>query len=80
MATGWVGFHVATGGRGRLEFESADRGQDTVSDAWGNRWSWRGELAAVDGRVEDDQVMFGEYPNAFERISQAFCDVSGTSG
>lgn len=75
-------FHVATAGRGRLEFESATRGREAVADEWGNRWSWRGELAAVDGRLEEGRgeegcVVFGDYPNAFERISQAFCDVSG---
>jgi hypothetical protein len=32
-------------------------------------WSWRGELAAVDARVDAGRLQYGSYPNALERLA-----------
>lgn len=67
------GFKVATHDRGMLHFwlgaRDAVPGASTGMDDHGNEWSWRGDLAAVDGRVETGHLTFGEYPNAFERLA-----------
>ncbi|HBJ37826.1 MAG TPA: hypothetical protein DDZ51_24330, partial [Planctomycetaceae bacterium] len=76
--------HVKTNSRGALEFGVFDNGVemvdvDTAADEYGNRWQWKGDLAAVDGKVDADGVIrFGDYPNAFERIASVFDEeVSG---
>ncbi|MEZ4664686.1 MAG: alkaline phosphatase family protein [Caldilineaceae bacterium] len=63
------GFHVATQKRGRLHFWLGADGPNSATDKVGNTWSWQGNLAAVDGHVEDGVLSFGDYPNAFERIA-----------
>lgn len=63
------GFHVATQERGRLHFWPGEGGPNSATDKVGNTWSWQGNLAAVDGHVEDGEITFGDYPNAFERIA-----------
>lgn len=67
-------FHVATADRGQLEFWLA-RGQrgsaDDVLDEFGNRWTIRGELACIDAHAQGERVVYGDYPNALERIAMA---------
>lgn len=67
------GFKVATRDRGMLHFWLGERdavpGASTGVDDHGNAWSWRGDLAAVDGRVENGRLTFGDYPNALERLA-----------
>ena len=61
---------------GRLHFWPQENGQAT--DRYGNAWSWQGDLAVVDGRVQAGVLTFPTYPNAFERIAGALdCPVSG---
>lgn len=48
----------------RLQFQRGDE----ATDQHGNGWQWEGDLAAVDGRVEDGRITFPAYPNAFERL------------
>lgn len=55
--------------RGALRFWVGSDGENSGRDAYGNLWSWQGELAAVDGRVNQaGEICFEIYPNAFERI------------
>lgn len=58
--------YVILGENGRLHFQQSDSGS---ADRYGNTWDWDGELSVVDGRVEDGRLVFGDYPNAFERIA-----------
>ncbi len=77
-------YHVKTKSRGTLEFGMTDDEPtsteiESAADEYDNRWMWKGELAVVDGNVDDHGVIrFGDYPNAFERIVTVFDDdVSG---
>lgn len=68
------GFKVATADRGALHFwlggPEAVPGSSTATDDHGNVWSWRGDLATVDGRVESGRLVYGgDYPNALERLA-----------
>jgi hypothetical protein len=67
---GTSGYTVATA-RGRLEFHRSTTGVDVAIDPFGTGWSWRGEAAAVDIDRDGKAVVFGSYPNAFERIANA---------
>ena len=55
--------------QGSLEFWKGADSSDSAADAFGNTWSWRGELSVVDAVVEDGQLTWCDYPNAFERIA-----------
>lgn len=73
-----VTYHVATAKRGTLSFTAAptrDQAEPSwrcATDDYGNRWGFQGELSAVDARIEGDQLLYGDYPNAFERLAMAF--------
>lgn len=67
-------WRVQTSERGELTFE---RDQDGMHDEFGGRWSWSGNLSAVDATVKGDQLDFGDYPNAFERIACGVCERFG---
>ncbi len=75
--TGEEGFSVASA-RGHLEFSrAADTGTAGV-DAFSGVWTWTGEAEALDVRQEGRTIVFGQYPNAFERIAGALeLDKSG---
>ena len=61
---------------GRLHFWHQENGQ--AVDRYGNSWEWAGNLAVVDGRLQDGILVFPDYPNAFERIAGALdCSTSG---
>jgi hypothetical protein len=63
------GYTIATV-NGALEFwKGGDGGADSARDAFGARWSWRGDLAVVDGAVADGVLTWKDYPNAFERLA-----------
>ena len=55
--------------KGVVEFWRGAAGPAHASDAFGNVWSWIGELVVVDATVEDGQLLWDDYPNAFERIA-----------
>ncbi len=58
----------------RLEFwrhQDASGGAETSVDAFGAKWAWRGDLATLDAERHDGQLMWFDYPNAFERIAGA---------
>jgi predicted AlkP superfamily pyrophosphatase or phosphodiesterase len=73
------GFVVATHDRGRLRFTEAEGedGREPARDVYGTTWHWEGDLATVDGRVEEGLIMFGDYPNAFERIANGLRNHNG---
>lgn len=60
----------AASSRGALEFwRGAASGAQHAQDAFGNTWSWQGELSVMDAHVEDGVLVYDAYPNAFERIA-----------
>ena len=61
----WV--HSRHGG---LEFWRGETGAH-ATDAFGTTWSWQGDLHVVDARLEDARLVWGDYPNAFERLAGA---------
>ena len=67
------GFKVATQDRGALHFwignPDAVAGASSAADDHGTTWSWRGDLSAVDARVDAGRMRYGDYPNAFERLA-----------
>lgn len=72
-------FHVKTHERRLLSFCAAEDGIMMGEDNYGGRWRWSGDLAAIDAKVDADQrIRWGDYPNAFERISTAFFRQSGS--
>ena len=66
------GFVVA-GPRGHLEFWRAENASASTSahDAFGQLWSWRGDLETLHIERSDGSIASTEYPNAFERIAGA---------
>ena len=66
------GYRVATD-RGLLHFWTGDpdavAGSSSAVDDFGNDWSWRGDLTAIDARVDNGRLQYGDYPNAFERLA-----------
>ena len=72
-------FCVRTRRDGLLRFTAGAATSSVAQDEYGNAWSWEGNLAAVDGRIDAvGTLRFGDYPNAFERIATSFDDrVSG---
>ncbi len=67
---GQDGYTVATG-RGTLEFSRNGSSGSAGVDAFGNTWTWQGDADALDAWQEGRTLMFGQYPNAFERIAGA---------
>ncbi|HMQ35019.1 MAG TPA: alkaline phosphatase family protein [Chloroflexaceae bacterium] len=64
------GYVVLTRDRGRLRFWPGAGGDQTAPDAYGQPWSWAGDLTAVDGRRDEaGRLSFPDYPNAFERVA-----------
>jgi hypothetical protein len=75
-------WRVVESHRGALRFRPAKGGG--VVDERGHRWEVEGDLAAVDGVVEDDMLRTPEYPLALWRIHHALAldrigDVACTS-
>jgi hypothetical protein len=71
--SGSITYHVTTRDHGVLSFWHGEDGPAGAMDRYGHKWSWEGELQALDGQVSDgDGVLsFADYPNAFERIAGA---------
>lgn len=69
-------FEVITADRSRCCFHLAEDGN--VTDAYGNRWSIVEDLSAIDAKVVNGQVQYGDYPNALERIASGFADKSAS--
>ncbi len=65
--------YVVAGPRGHLEFWRIEDGPAPTSahDAFGELWSWRGDLETLHLERSDGVVYSSEYPNAFERIAGA---------
>lgn len=38
-------------------------------DAFDTEWSWRGDLAVIGVWVDGDRLVWGDFPNAFERVA-----------
>jgi arylsulfatase A-like enzyme len=54
---------------GRLEFWRGAEGDAHARDAFGGVWSWHGDLSIVDAHRDGDELVFEDYPNAFERVA-----------
>lgn len=72
-----VAYHVATADHGEITFQPGSTLSHTGRDPFGTTWSWDGDLNAVDGALNDGELSFGDYPNAFERIAGGFFDEAG---
>jgi hypothetical protein len=63
---------------GRLEFARGAAAGCWGIDLFGGTWSWTGDPRVVDMEADGHTVLFGDYPNAFERIAGALdLDKSG---
>lgn len=60
--------HVATRDRGALRFRRAPAGAPGVRDEYGGSWDLDGDGAALELTLDGDQVRYGSYPNALERL------------
>ncbi|HXF64472.1 MAG TPA: alkaline phosphatase family protein [Caldilineaceae bacterium] len=79
-----TGYIISTRDRGRLHawpVNGASPGQppsNQATDFWGCTWRWQGDLSAIDAHVEDGVLVYGDYPNALERIAGALeCPTGG---
>jgi hypothetical protein len=73
---GAEGYTVSTH-RGRLEFSRA-AASATGADVFGGTWTWSGDAGALGLERDGTTILFGDYPNAFERIAGALdLDKSG---
>lgn len=73
-----VSWTVVTKKSGRLNFSLANDSGGAPSDEYGNRWRLDGDLEAVDAQLAaDGRIVYGDYPNALERIALAFTHESG---
>jgi Type I phosphodiesterase / nucleotide pyrophosphatase len=54
---------------GQLEFVKGENGSSRARDAFGQVWSWRGDLSVVDASVDEGELRWRSYPNAFERLA-----------
>ncbi|WP_417389800.1 alkaline phosphatase family protein [Gimesia sp.] len=71
-------FYVHTHERGDLVFKPAPDSTGDARDIYGTAWIWNGELSAVDASISSNgQIVFGDYPNAFERIATGFSEKTG---
>ena len=61
----WV--HSRHGG---LEFWRGATGAQ-ATDAYGTTWSWQGDLRVIGAQLDGTRLMWGDYPNAFERLAGA---------
>ncbi|MEG6522160.1 alkaline phosphatase family protein [Desulfotomaculum sp. 1211_IL3151] len=59
--------HVVTD-RGELSFCQGT----SYFDCYGNGWEVTGAWEALDLKIKDGQIQYGDYPNALERIAQCF--------
>ena len=53
---------------GTLEFWRGAAGNH-ADDAFGNVWSWQGDLSVLDAQMDGTRLVWESYPNAFERIA-----------
>lgn len=73
-----VSWTVVTKQSGRLSFSLASDSGGAPSDEYGNRWRLDGDLEAIDAQLAaDGKIVYGDYPNALERIALAFTHESG---
>ncbi|MQB01220.1 MAG: hypothetical protein GEU78_13165 [Actinobacteria bacterium] len=61
--------YVVASDRGRVWFNQAN--YEGLVDERGNKWRYEGDLAAIDGIVEENQIRTPEYPLAMWRIKSA---------
>jgi predicted AlkP superfamily pyrophosphatase or phosphodiesterase len=55
--------------KGGLSFFRGATGATHAVDAFGNTWSWEGDLSIIDAHVENGRLEWNDYPNAFERLA-----------
>lgn len=68
-------YSIKTQRHGLLEFHSTADGQGQAKDEYGMSWAWQGNLETIDATIGPDGVLvYGDYPNALERIATAFDD------
>jgi hypothetical protein len=61
-------YAITSATRGRLAVWRGGGSADHAIDAAGTRWSWFGDLDVVDAALDDDRLVWRDYPNAFERL------------
>jgi hypothetical protein len=66
---GAAGYTVVSS-RGRIDF-ARDRSETAVLDPFGGSWAWTGEPRVLELEQQGRNLLFSEYPNAFERIAGA---------
>jgi hypothetical protein len=54
---------------GTLEFWRGATGATHARDAFGNTWSWIGDLTVLDAQRHGEELVWNSYPNAFERLA-----------
>jgi hypothetical protein len=69
-AEGGRGYAITSATRGRLDFWKGGGGSQASDDA-GTLWGWLGDLEVADAAIDDDRLVWGDYPNAFERLANA---------
>jgi len=62
---GPVTYHVMRGNYAHLVFKRGGQ----YKDIYGSRWTFTGDLKVVDASYRGDEIFFGEYPDAFNRIA-----------
>lgn len=72
-------FRIDTADRGSLTFWSGETDNSAATDHYGNAWHWEGDLRTIDAScgADDEKIIYGDYPNAMERIAMGFATVSG---
>jgi len=69
ITTADVQIYVVESQHGRFEFWRGTGHGHAARDAFGNVWSWRGDLRALGLQLVGDVLESCEYPNALERIA-----------
>jgi hypothetical protein len=66
---GAAGYTVVSS-RGRIDFKR-NTSETAVLDPFGGSWEWNGEPRVLELEQQGRNLLFSEYPNAFERIAGA---------
>ncbi|HVL38446.1 MAG TPA: alkaline phosphatase family protein [Fimbriimonadaceae bacterium] len=69
VLTSEPGFRVLTSDRGTLRFWRGESSPNCAVDDYGTAWSWAGDLRTLDVSATAGRLVWGAYPNAFERIA-----------
>ena len=68
-AEGGRGYAITSATRGRLDFWKGGGGSQ-ASDAAGTLWGWLGDLEVADAAIDDDRLVWGDYPECLRAARQ----------